>query len=289
MRRIAGLMAGVFAGLLGSLAPAERANAQTPEGDGARLPLYDLEDGRAVRLTGALAEVSGLALDADGALIAHEDERGILYVLGPADGAVLRRVVIDEAGLRGDFEGVARVGERIFLATSGGTLVETALGSGGAAPWRRHDTGLGSACELEGLAYDPAARALLVPCKVARAPRYQDRLVVFAVPLATLAPDPEPRVDLPLAALRALGVAGDFRPSALDVHPESGSLFILSARDPALVEVAADGRPLAARRLRSRDHPQAEGLAFGPGLELWIADEGDRVGPTLTRYEARAW
>jgi uncharacterized protein YjiK len=187
--------------------------------------------------------------------------------------------------MRGDFEGLAIAGRRFFIMTSGGTLLDfEEPADAGTARFRRVDTGLAERCELEGLAYDQATNALLVPCKTIRDEALEDQIAIFAVPLATLRPDPRPRVVVPYARLEAAGIERGFHPSSIEVHPSSGSLFLLSAQEEAIVEIGRDGSVLASRELSQRRHPQPEGLSFGPDLALWIADEGGNGAGSLTRY-----
>jgi hypothetical protein len=51
-----------------------------------------------------------------------------------------------------------------------------------------------------------------------------------------------------------------------------------------VIEISPAGALLASARLTRAAHPQPEGIAFGPGLELWLADEGGGDAGTLTRY-----
>ena len=247
---------------------------------------YDLAPGAAVAvsLPGELVEISGLATDARGHLFAHQDETSAVYEIDPVARRVVKRFHVGRVGLRGDFEGIAVAGDRLFLSTSDGDLVEfRAAADGDVAPTRTVSTGLGRQCELEGLAFDERTASLLLPCKSARVQRLRDRLTVFAVPLATLRPDPEPRLSLPWDALERAGLDDGFHPSAVEVHPASGSYFFLAAQEEAVLEIGADGAVLAARSLSRNRHPQPEGITFGPDLALWIADEGT-LGGGLYRY-----
>jgi uncharacterized protein YjiK len=259
--------------------------------DDAWLPRYDLSAGagRVVELPGTLAEVSGLAVDGRGRLLAHNDENGVVHVVDPATGSTLRSIPLGSGATRGDFEGIAVAGDRIFLVTSAGVLIEfEEPPAGEVASVRRVPTGLGKVCEVEGLAYEAATASLLLPGKTTRGKKLDDRLLVYAVPLATLELEAQPRVDVGHAELHAGGLGGAFHASAIEVHPRSGSLFLVAGRESAMVEISSDGRVLAARQLERHVHPQPEGLAFGPGLELWIADERVPGGGTLTRYPLAA-
>jgi uncharacterized protein YjiK len=250
------------------------------------LPRYDLRAsaGRPVALPPELGEVSGLAVDGRGRLLAHQDESAVLYVVDPATGAIVRTIPIGTRQMLGDFEGIAVADNRIFLVTSGGTLLEVIESATGPATSRQTSTGLDKVCEVEGLAYDAARAALLLPCKTTYGKQLDNRLLVYAVPLATMTLERRPRVDVTHAALKAAGVDAGFHTAAIEVHPRSGSLFLVAGPESVIVEISASGQVLAARELSRDAHPQPEGVTFGPDLQLWIADERGRRGGSLTRY-----
>ncbi|HUF75282.1 MAG TPA: hypothetical protein VMM35_03345, partial [Longimicrobiales bacterium] len=103
-------------------------------------------------LPGRLDEISGLAVTPDGRLFGHDDERALVHEIDPMSGSVGKRFSAGDPPLRGDFEGIAIVGERFFLVTSTGLLYEMREADDRSeAPYRISDTGLGAHCEVEGL------------------------------------------------------------------------------------------------------------------------------------------
>src|SRR5690606_8221903 len=79
----------------------------------------------------ALVEVSGLALSPDGRLFAHGDEQAEVLQIDVRTGARVKGFTLGSPALTGDFEGIAIVGERFFLVTSGATIVEFREGGDG--------------------------------------------------------------------------------------------------------------------------------------------------------------
>jgi hypothetical protein len=255
------------------------------------LDRYDLSSGEGTRveLPRSLQEVSGLATTSDGRLFAHDDERAIVQEVDPETGAVVKYFFVGRMGVPGDFEGIAVAGDRFFLLTSSGRLAEFREGGHRqTVPYDVHDLGLVRRCEAEGLAFDAGREALLVPCKTIRDDDLEDHLVVFSVPLGTMAPDPTPRIFIPLETLDDNGLGDDFHPSAIEVHPESGAFIILAAREEAGVVVSPDGELLATFEMKRRDHPQPEGIAFLSDGSLVFADEGQGRLGTLTVYRPKA-
>jgi uncharacterized protein YjiK len=140
---------------------------------------------------------------------------------------------------------------------------------------------------VEGLAYDPDTRALLLPCKTPLARKLRGQVTVYAFSLASMRLEKRPRFAIPLAAIARVA-GGAFHPSSIERSPRTGSFFLLSAQEPALVELSAAGAVLGGQRLSRAAHPQAEGVTFTRDQTLIISDEA-RAGPaTLTLYPAAA-
>jgi len=251
------------------------------------LHLYALDDEDVPRmgLPGRLSEISGLTFDADGRLFAHHDEAAHIFQLDPSNGEVLSQFSLGR-GIRGDFEGIASVGDRLFLVDSRGWLTESSVGRDGErVSYRALPTGLGERCEAEGLAFDPASGNLLLPCKTPRDKELRGHLVVFAFSLETLSLLPEPRFFIPLESLEEVGLGDEFNPSAIVVHPMSGTILVASARQNAVVEIHPGGRLLAGQKVARRRLRQLEGIAVGPDGSLYLASEGGLGRPRLARFE----
>ena len=274
------IRAAAFCIPLVGLGSVQQATSQT-------LDRYDLsaDAGVQIKLPAALGEVSGLATTPDGRLFSHDDERAILYQIHPETGAILKSFSVGLIGTRGDFEGLAIAGERFFLITSRGSLLEFREGDSGASMgYEIHSLGLEAKCELEGLAFHGASGSLLIPCKNPRSDHLDDHLVVFSVPLDSMKPDLVPLVFLPLEAVDASGLGKNFHPSSIEVDPQTGSLILLAAREEAMIELSPQGEIRGSREFKRRSHPQPEGLAFLPDGTMVLADEGQGGRGTITLY-----
>jgi uncharacterized protein YjiK len=262
---------------------ASRADGQRPLGPWQR---YDFEHPTARwTLAGRLREVSGLAFGPDGGLFAHEDERGIVYRLDPGTGDADRGFTLGERPVKGDFEGIAVAGDRFFLVTSRGLLYEFRESPAGTATsYRVTDTGLGSHCEVEGLAYDARTDRLLLACKTLAPPAREIR--IHALPLEPGRPAPAPLV-VPFQALAPFGLGKGVHPSGLEVDGDTGELILVAAREEALVVLARDGTVVGATRFPRGEHRQAEGVAVSPDGGLYVADEAAGHRPRLTLYAPR--
>lgn len=263
-----------------------------PGGGGqASLADYGLSEESAThsRLARRLAEISGLALTADGRLLAHHDEAAVVFELDSRTGAVLKEFGVTDgaAPIRDDFEGIAVAGERIYLVTSAGRLYEFREGADGESVlFTLHATGVGRHCEIEGLAYDAGRGSLLLLCKRSLDPEGADRLTIHAWSVTDRRVLEDPGAVISVGEVsRELGERG-FRPSGIERHPDSGNYFVVAARQRAIAELAPDGRLVAVRRFPARWHRQIEGITFGPDGALIVADEGAGGRGRLTVYPA---
>ena len=120
------------------------------------------------KLPRRLAEISGLAVTTDNRLLAHNDEKGIIYEIDYRNGSIVKAFQLADmaAPVADDFEGIATVDDQIYLVTSAGRLYECGEGADGESVlFNTYATGVGSDCEIEGLAYDESQRALILMCK----------------------------------------------------------------------------------------------------------------------------
>ena len=251
-----------------------------------------------VRLPAELREISGLAVSADGRVFAHGDEEGTVYQLDPHSGRVTKRFALAANGsdpdlgkksrgdrLAGDFEDIAIVGDRFFLVSSNGVLLEFAEGQDGAAvPYRAYPTGLEQVCEVEGLAHDSSTGSLLLLCKTMREKSERQQVTVYAWSLADRTLGDTPLFTVPWSALARVTGGKEFNGSAVAVAPGGRSLLMVAGPQQLFAEVGVDGVPLLGGSIDNGAHPQPESLAFLPDGGLLMASEGGKGEAVLARY-----
>lgn len=270
------------------------AEAATPPAGAAEAPVqarpglgerYDFERPLfEATLPNRLDEISGLANTSDGRLFGHNDERGRVHALDGRTGEVGKRFDLGDGSVRDDLEGIAIVGERMFMVSSRGLLYEfREADDGGSTPHHVSDTGLGDTCEVEGLDHLAPQQALIFACKVSTPER--GTIVLPRIPIDPAAPRLPP-IEIARAQLPAHGLGEDFQPSAVALSP-LGTLVVLSATQESIIEVDLEGRVLSAVSLSRIRHRQPEGVAFGPDGTLYIADEENDQDARLTAYALR--
>ena len=249
---------------------------------------FDPTDIRQWKLPKQLDEVSGLVLDDEGRLFAHDDERAVIYQIDWHRGSLVKSFALGDPPVRGDFEGIAVAASHFYLLTSDGILYRAAEGDDGAhVAFDRADTGLGARCELEGLAYDAHRNVLLASCKAPRTDEIKGRVVVFGWSLKQRAVDAGSSITIAETSLAAPIGERRFNPSSIEVSRDGTRVWLLAGRQRALAEITLGGDLIAVTALAAKRHRQPEGLAIGTNGELIIADEAAGGKATLTIYRTR--
>ena len=232
-----------------------------------------------------LGEISGLAATPDGRVFAHGDERALILELDVHRQRVLKTFAMGRNGVPGDFEGIAVVGGHFWLVTSDGILYESAEGdNGGWVPFRTYDTGVGTQCEVEGLAYDPTLASLIIACKEPRVRALRDHVIVFKWSIARRALLPRETLRLRSNTLARSAGLSNFHPSGIERDSATGHWLLVAARQRAIVEITPAGEVVSGAALVRQRHRQPEGIAIGSGRTLLVADEGGGRRGVLTLY-----
>ena len=227
----------------------------------------------------SLQEISGLAFYRD-LLLAHDDELGRIYTIDPRTGSV--EILATMRGpIHDDFEGIAVLGDTVWLMTSSGKLYGVkATASRDPVAYALYHTGLGKRCELEGLAADATNGVLLLPCKTL--PKNGPGMLIYRWNAAKRALATPTAVSVTAKAMKKAG-APNLRPSAVEVVPGGDHLLVLSTSPQALLELDGAGVPRGYIRLPS-SHAQPEGLAIGSNGDIFISDEGVNRSGRLSVY-----
>jgi len=232
----------------------------------------------------SLGEISGLALTADGRLMAHDDELGRITVVDHREGVLLSQFMLGDRETLADFEGLTIAHGVIYMVTSQGALYEFREGADGTrVRFTTHDTRLGDECEFEGVTYDAKFDALVMPCKTVYSRALRNHLVVYRWHLGTGA---QSRLDRFTVPLRLVVGANDWRglhPTDITVDPATGHYVMIASQEQALVEITRGGTVVHSLPLPG-EHPRAEGVAITVDGILIVADEAGRASPSLTLY-----
>ena len=236
------------------------------------------------KLPRRLREISGLAISAKGHLFAHADEEAIVYQLDYEKSNLIKAFALGDPTVRGDFEGLAVIGDEFFLTTSDGEIFRFAEGEDGdRVAYERMETGLGKHCEIEGLA--AIGQQLLLLCKDVRSTKLIENLAIFFWDVSTES-GPESVIELPEREILDTVKKKRINPSGLAVDPTTGNLLIVAAHQKVLLEITPTGELVQAMRmLLPRRHRQAEGIEVSLPGQLIISDEGGSHRARVAVYE----
>ena len=241
------------------------------------------------KLPKRLREISGLALTSDERLLAITDEQAIVYELDYLEGKIVKSFALGNPIVRGDFEGIAVLGDTIWLMTSDGLLFAAGEGpDGGFVRYQKYDTGNGAFCELEGLGQDRVAGTLIMACKEGIKRKKKD-LKIFELSASANGIEHIRDIPLPGPSIRTMIDKNRISPSGLAVDPQTGERVLVAARQDALVRLTPDGALIEAIILEKKGrHKQAEGIEITRDGRMLIADEGGKGRARLAVYAADA-
>ena len=267
---------------------ASTSSPDTTLGDHLTLASYDLEKpARRFKLSKQWREISGLTMLAENRILAHDDERGVVVEIGYRDGSIVKAFALGDLRnpVADDFEGIAAAAGRLYLVSSAGRLYEFGEGTDQETVlYNLYTTGIGRDHEIEGLAYDPDQRVLLLVSKNPTNPEQAGLVAIYRWSLATKQLVEDGRILIPTDAFSRRIDRKQFQPSGIERHPVSGNYFVVAARQCAIAEITPQGQVLAVAALAAGRHPQAEGIAFAPDNTLIVSDEGANKRATLTFY-----
>ena len=260
----------------------------TPHEDNLTLASYDLKKpARRFKLPKQWREISGLTMLGENRLLAHDDERGVVFEIDYRDGSIVKSFALSDQldPIADDFEGIAAAEGRVYLVSSSGRLYEFVEGTDGETVlYNLYTTGIGRDHEIEGLAYDPDQRVLLLISKNPKNPRQTGLVTICRWSLDTKQLVEDGHILIPAVALSNRIDSKRFQPSGIERHPVSGNYFIVAARQCAIAEITPQGQVLAVADLAADRHPQTEGIAFASDNTLIVSDEGVSKRATLTFY-----
>jgi len=264
---------------------------------------YDLTySDRTEILPGILHEISGITFINSTTIGCIQDEKGILFIYDLASNEIQRQVTFFS---NGDYEGIARVGDTIYVLRSDGTLYEIAGYNTDSIVVEPVPTGI-TAKDSEGVCYDKDRHRLLIAPKEnpLRGPGSKDSRIIYDFNLKTMKLADEPAYDFSIEALKDFATGNKvmlplkskkkkqsaepvlkFRPSAICIHPLTKDIYVLSSEDYMLFVFSTLGVIKNLFLLNPLVFRQPEGITFLENGDMLISNEGQSKTPaTLLRF-----
>jgi uncharacterized protein YjiK len=235
-----------------------------------------------------LTEISGLAVNDEGRLFAHNDEIGSIFELDPKNGRIIKWFYLGPNKIYEDFEAVAINGEEFYLITSNGLLYKFYdQPDGKYSQYEKIRTGLTGSFEIEGMCYDPKTHSLLLASKNFAGKNYKDSRAVYSFDLNTKKLSDKPRFVISLTELEKKFNVKNFSPSGMERIDKTGNFLIISSGERGVLEISPSGRIVSFQELDKKRHQQPEGVTVLKDGTLLIADEGGKKKATLTGYKLK--
>jgi uncharacterized protein YjiK len=251
-------------------------------------------------LPDTLREISGLTDIDSNTFACVQDENGILFIYNTIENNITNQYKFN---IDGDYEGITRISDTMYVLRSEGTLFEIADFYKPDFTLTTHETGI-PAKDNEGLCYDPDRNRLLIACKgkIGKDSEFKDKRVIYEFDLQTKKLTKKPafafdlntikafaiknKLDIPTRKGKKKGNTGTgpnikFKTSAIAIHPVTKKLFLLSAADYLLFIFNMDGEIEHIEQLDPAIFNKAEGITFLENNDMLIANEGQDGKPTL--------
>jgi len=253
-----------------------------------------------------LREVSGLAIIDSSTFVCIQDENGILFFYDSENNKIKNQFTFH---INGDYEGITKVDNSVYILRSDGLLFEIANYLDSNSKITSYQTGI-PANNNEGLCYDKNNHRLLIACKgkIGKGPEFKDKRVIYGFDLTDKTLTKEPvynfdiqnikefairnKLDLPTKTRKKKGQEISepfikFRTSAICIHPKTKQLFLLSASDYLLFIYDTNGTLIHLEQLNPKIFNKAEGISFFDNGDMLITNEGQDKRPTVLRFNYR--
>jgi len=252
-------------------------------------------------LPASLHEISGLAIVDSTNIACIQDEQGILFLYNIKQHKVNQQYTF---GLNGDYEGITKVGDLLYVLRSDGILYEIKNYSTKKLSAKVYATHV-PAQNNEGLCYDSINHRLLVGAKgkINKDPQNKDLRCIYGFDLATKTLNQNPVYSFNIndinVSAKLMGISlpkkknkegkqvetgFKLNTSEIAIHPITKQLYVLSATDHCLFIFNINGNLEHIEVLNPILFNKAEGLSLYPNGDVLISNEGQAHQPTLLKF-----
>ncbi|MES2567282.1 MAG: hypothetical protein V4565_10470 [Bacteroidota bacterium] len=252
-------------------------------------------------LPGILHEISGLTIIDSTTIACIQDENGILFFYDLKSHQIKRQIAF---AMNGDYEGITRVGNTLYILRSDGVLFEVINFTSDNFSVQNYFTEI-PAVNNEGLCFDAQNNRLLIGSKgkINKDPFYKDKRFIYAFDLKTKSLNKKAVFqfninDINLSAKmngitfekrkdkkgNLLEIGYKVNTSEIAFHPITKQLYVLSATDHCLFIFNLNNKLEEIIPLNPILFNKPEGLSFFANGDLIISNEGQAQQPTLLRF-----
>lgn len=253
-------------------------------------------------LPAELNEISGITVINNESIACIQDEMETIFIYDLKNEEVYGERSFN---ITGDYEGLAQVGNTMYLLRSDGVLIEHIDYAGSSVKTKEYQLNLPSP-DNEGLCYDKKNNRLLIAAKSKTVKDVEDKSIrlVYGFDLKTKTLNTKPvfkldvnkieakaknlKIPIPTRTIKKTGKevsSFNFRPSEIAIHPHENTIYILSASDKLLLITDEKGTILNLLSLDATLFNKAEGITFLPAGDMLISNEAQAGKPTLLNFK----
>jgi len=237
---------------------------------------YNINKPLVTKLPSALDEISGIIYySKDKSLFAIQDENGWLYKIHSGKGGEIEKWKFSTGA---DYEDVALVDSTFFAIKSNGTIEAFRFFRPDSSVLHVFHSPLKGKNEFETLYLDSSRQQLLFICKDCEADKKITSVYGFDYKQMKFVDSPVFQIDEKDIQKKFGDKITKFKPSAANINPRTGELFILSSVNKLLVVADRNGKIKDAFELDPHLFKQPEGLTFSTQGDLLISNESAKVG-----------
>lgn len=248
-----------------------------------------------------LHEISGITIIDSNIIGCIQDEKGILFLYDLTHFRIRKEIPF---GLNGDYEGITKVQNSLYILRSDGIIFEIDDYTSKKLTIKEYKTGI-PAINNEGLCYDASNNRLLIGSKgkINKDPLYKDQRFIYEFNLKTKALNQIPVFNFNItdvnisAKLKGIdfqkkknkkGILAEvgfkLNTSEIAIHPITKKLYVLSAVDHCLFVFNGNGELEHIEQLNPIVFNKSEGLSFFSNGDMIITNEGQAHQPTLLKF-----
>ncbi len=234
-------------------------------------------------LPSVLDEISGIVWLEDGRIACIQDEVGIVFFYNletkKLDGQV-------KFGGDGDYEGLALMGENMYVVRSDGEIFEICNFLGEEPSYNQYELPLSEKHNIETLLADKKNNRLLLMAKD-HEPFDNDGRGIYAYDLETKTLQEKPVLLLTTADADLQKTLKKIRPSDIAIHPKTKEIYVLQGTKPRILIVNPNGSVKKEYPLNNKVFYQPEGITFSPDGTLYISNEATGGVPSILKVELK--
>jgi len=235
------------------------------------------------KLPSVLDEISGIVWLEDGRIACIQDEVGIVFFYNintkKLDGQI-------KFGGDGDYEGIAKMGDNLYVTRSDGEIFEIYGYKGNDPKFYQYTLPLSEKNNIETLLGDEKNNRLLMMAKD-HEPFDNDGRGIYAYDLKTKKLLEKPVLLLTANTADLQKALRKIRPADIAIHPKTKDIYVLQGTKPHVFIIDSKGTLKKDYPLNNAVFYQPEGITFSPDGTLYISNEATGGPPNILKVELK--